>query len=854
MKLTNLKGVMELRKKLISILTSSMLMSSLFGLTIGNAQTENDDIKGNLLIVGGGLGTSNKDVYEKFIELAGGKNVRIGIIPSASSKLKSSNDFKKDLASYGVKSEFVEILPISDHDFSDTEENEMNWKDNVNNSKIVNQIKKLSAIWFVGGDQLRIVNTLRTNGKDSKALQAIWDIYRNGAVIGGTSAGAAIMSNTMITGGDSLGALKGFYQKNIDVRNGSEYEPLTVQSGLGFFRNGIIDQHMNERARYARLAISAINYEKEGNFAYGVDEDTAMVVRNKEKIIEVIGRNGVAVINANGTKRIGESEKSDKPILKNIKISYLTAGDKIHYNTHTFEFAEGKYETRGYEYYKFYARPNTGILTPYGRLKNYLAYSLIDNESMQTVKSYIYDKEGKGFEIVFNKESDTNGYWKYVDGQKDDYSLENVSMNIIPKTFTFSSDQEETSDYQKSAFKATKNNVNEKIDGSLVITGGALGSSNSEVYKKLIELAGGKEKAKVGIIPAASSKLTSSIDFRNDLIKQGVNKDSIEILPVSNHDFKGTQEDESEWNGNKNSTELVSKINNLNCIWFVGGDQTLITESLLNENGSKSKVLEAIWKVYKNGAVIGGTSAGAAIMSNTMIAGGDSYGALRYGFTESYVNMEQQEGGPVYLEQGLNFFQYGIIDQHFDNKARLGRLIATAYEKGEKNQLAYGVDEDTAMVVNNKDQRVDVVGRGGLTLIDLSKVHTDKNKSSNYKNIIVSVISPGDSVNLLTNEILISNTKSPTRGNEYYDNKVPPYSGAFSPHGLLKNLLAYGLIDNIKANEVKSYSFMEGKGFELTFRKTAETNGYWANADGQKDDYSILKVSLDIKPINVEIK
>ncbi|MEH7612729.1 cyanophycinase [Gottfriedia acidiceleris] len=303
-----------------------------------------------------------------------------------------------------------------------------------------------------------------------------------------------------------------------------------------------------------------------------------------------------------------------------------------------------------------------------------------------------------------------------------------------------------------------------------------------------------------------------------------------------------------------NDDQLVKKISKLNCIWFVGGDQTLITSSLLNENGSNSKVLDAIWKIYENGAVIGGTSAGAAIMSNTMIAGGDSYGALRYGFTNSYDDMEQQEGGPVYLEKGLNFFQDGIVDQHFDKKARLGRLIVTANEKGKKNQLAYGVDEDTAMVVNNKKHQVDVVGRGGLTVIDLSKVKTSKNMPNKYKNVIVSVISPGDHVNLLTNEVSVSNLKSSTKGFEYYDSKVAPYTGVFSPHGLLKNFLAYNLVDNAQTKEVHSYSFNDDKGFELSFRKTAETNGYWTYKDGQKDDYSVVNVSLDIKPINVVIR
>ncbi|WJV28530.1 Type 1 glutamine amidotransferase-like domain-containing protein [Rossellomorea sp. AcN35-11] len=68
--------------------------------------------------------------------------------------------------------------------------------------EITERIKKLTGIWFVGGDQLKITEALvKKNGKNTKALNEMWNIYRKGAVLGGTSAGAAIMSDVMITGG-----------------------------------------------------------------------------------------------------------------------------------------------------------------------------------------------------------------------------------------------------------------------------------------------------------------------------------------------------------------------------------------------------------------------------------------------------------------------------------------------------------------------------------------------------------------------------------------------------------------------------------------------------------------------------
>ncbi|MDG4657825.1 cyanophycinase [Ectobacillus antri] len=832
-----------MKRNIISIAACLALLTPL-GTPV---KAESNDIRGSLVIVGGAVGATNKAIYEAFIKRAG--DGKIGIIPAASGKLRSSKDFKKDLQSYGISESKIDILQISDHDFSDTPEDESIWEANVNNAAFVDKLKDYTAIWFVGGDQLRITSSLRNDdGSNSKALDAIWDIYKDGAVLGGTSAGAAIMSDVMITGGDSLGALRaGFVTE--ETKTDKEYAPVYIEKGLGFFKHGIIDQHLDERSRLLRLAMTAHEYEtnKATNFAYGVDEDTAMVVDNKTNTIEVVGRSGLAVVDVSKmkTKKFTKG-KLPRNGIANIDISYLAPGDKVHYDTKTFEFPN-KDETKGYEYYSFAPRPATGVFTPYGKLKNYLSYSLVDNSSAQSVSSYLYDSKGIGYEAVFRKTEKTNGYWGYTDGQKDDYSVAHVSLDLIPTIMEFKPDNSVTKDYKQSDFKVQATNRTD-IKGNLVIAGGALGSTNRAVYDAFTSLA----KGKIGIVPAASNRLSSSNSFKQDLISYGFKAEDIEILPISNHDFKGTPEDESAWKSNMNSDELANKIKGLGGIWFVGGDQTLITGSLRNDDGSDSKVLNAIWDMYANGGVLGGTSAGAAIMSDVMLAGGDSYGALLNGFTNQYDGMTQQEGGPAYLERGLGFFRYGIIDQHFDNKARLGRLITTAYEKGNKAQLSYGVDEDTAMVVRNEAKTIEVVGRGGVTLVDLANVKAKK--ASNYQDISLSFIKPGDTVNPETKAIAINPKKYETKGYEYADTKLAPNGGVFSPHNTLKQFVSYDLVDNAGVDKITSYSFENGKGFELTFHKGKETNGYWTNTDGQRDDYSFTKVLLDITPIRVESK
>ncbi|WP_436374818.1 cyanophycinase [Cytobacillus sp. BC1816] len=829
------------------VFTLLLLLFGSTGTSEIHAKKNSEDIKGNLVIAGGALGSTNRDVYQKFIDLAGGtEQAKIGIIPAASGSLKSSYAFKKDLLSYGVMESSVEILPVSSHDFSGTEEDESSWKKNSESRELAEKIEGMTGIWFVGGDQLKITDALlKKNGKNSKTLDAIWKIYRDGAVLGGTSAGAAIMSDVMITGGDSLGGFNQEFTNKERSNSSGEYAPVYIEKGLGFFQWGIVDQHFDERARLGRLAATAIK-SKPRDLAYGVDENTAMIVNNQMQTIEVTGRSGVAVLDVTAAKRIGKR-------IKNVDISYMSAGDKLHAKTREFTFKNDKAETKGYEYYNFKPLPATGVLSSYGSLKHYLSYSLVDNASTNKAESYLYNSAGEGFKLIFEKGEDTNGYWGYEDGQKDSYSLLHVKMSVEPVTVSFEKSPELfKKSYQSSSFTAEEEGVEAVNKGSLVIAGGALGSSNQEVYEAFISRAG--EKPKIGIVPAASSSLKSSYAFKSDLEHYGVPADNIDILKIASLDFKGTPEDESLWKNNKNDPELADQIKNYDAIWFVGGDQTNISAALLNGDGSRSLVLQSIWDIYHDGAVLGGTSAGAAIMSDVMLAGGGSYDTLASGFTETYDSMTQQEGGPGYLEKGLGFFPHGIIDQHFDKKARLGRLIATAAAHGKQDEFSYGIDEDTALVLDNDTGKITAVGRGGVSVIDLSQAEKQKDTPSLYKNIRLSWMKSGDVLDLETKEFTIREGKLSTKDYEYYDFEAAPHSGVLSPHGSLGNFISYSLADNSAEDEVKSYSFSEGKGFELTFRKGSQTKGFWGYKDGSKDDYSFVGVELNIEPVTVKIR
>lgn len=396
--------------------------------------------------------------------------------------------------------------------------------------------------------------------------------------------------------------------------------------------------------------------------------------------------------------------------------------------------------------------------------------------------------------------------------------------------------------------------------GHLVIVGGALGSTNAAVYNEYIKLAGGKEQAKIGIIPAASGNLKSSNNFKNDLKAYGVPEANVVVLPLAVVDDSKTKDvDESKWIENASKAEIAAQIKGLNAIWFVGGDQTRITKALLKPDGSQSEALKAIWEVYLKGGVIGGTSAGAAIMSSPMLAGGNSLGAITEGFTTSYTDENDQLNGPVYMENGLGFFGYGLVDQHFDARARLGRLAVAAYTYKSQYSRAYGIDENTAMVFHGASKTFEVAGAGGVTVVDTimaQRMAVPKSKQYAYKNLLISFVSPGDTYKVTTGDMTVSSSKDLTNGYEYYDVKGPILStGVFSGYNTVKEFVAYNLVDNAGADKITSYCFDEnGLGAQLTFSKNSSTKGYWGYQDGNMDSYSAKEVTLDIEPIEVSIK
>lgn len=392
--------------------------------------------------------------------------------------------------------------------------------------------------------------------------------------------------------------------------------------------------------------------------------------------------------------------------------------------------------------------------------------------------------------------------------------------------------------------------------GALVMVGGALSSSNAEVYQRFIELAGGADAAKVAVIPAASGQPVKYFhQFRTDMARYGVAPEQTTLLPVAVSDDKSTtDEDESNWRDNALQPQWAEQLASYSAVWFLGGDQLNITATLRPDN-TDTPLLTAVQALYNRGGVIGGTSAGAAIMSEVMIAAGDSWGALTQGLTDSYSGLQDQENGPLMLSRGLGFFRHGIIDQHFDRKARFGRLIVATEKHKAAFPLGFGIDEDAALVYDAKNAEVQAIGYGAVTLVDVSQAsRLDNPHGYQIDNVRISILQGGDKYHISSRQFSPQPDKLATVGSEYLNIANPIVSGVFSRNTRLKDMLTFDLVDNKGTTEVVSYLMQgEGPGFVLRFSQDEQTQGYWQYLDGLKDNGSAYNVKLNVTPARFSV-
>jgi len=180
-------------------------------------------------------------------------------------------------------------------------------------------LDNVNGIFFSGGDQSRLTRDF--NG--TKFLKAIHGVYNRGGVISGTSAGAAVMSEVMITGDENLNEDPDY--KFISIQKGNI---VTVQ-GFGFITEGVIDQHFIKRQRNNRL-ISVV-LEHPDLLGVGIDESTAIIV-SPDRTFEVMGENTVIVYDPQDVKNI-ETDDHHNFSEQNLVLHILKSGQRYNLKT-----------------------------------------------------------------------------------------------------------------------------------------------------------------------------------------------------------------------------------------------------------------------------------------------------------------------------------------------------------------------------------------------------------------------------------------------------------------------------------------------------------------------------------------
>lgn len=252
------------------------------------------DGSGKLFIIGGGKRPTH--LLERMVEEACLRESGYAIIlPMASEEPDTAVYYGiKQLKDIGVEKAYGMLFrsnePISD--------------------QLIDSLKNASLIYISGGDQNRFMNIVR----GTVIEQAIWNAFQNGAVIAGTSAGAAVMSKQMITGNELR-----YPDYNATFRN-IESENIELAEGLGLINTAIIDQHFVKRSRHNRLLSAVIEHPELAGI--GVDEETAILVTGNTA--EVVGNSQVLVFRNPGKSK---ANSQDKLGARNLSLDIFLPGD-----------------------------------------------------------------------------------------------------------------------------------------------------------------------------------------------------------------------------------------------------------------------------------------------------------------------------------------------------------------------------------------------------------------------------------------------------------------------------------------------------------------------------------------------
>jgi len=128
-----------------------------------------------------------------------------------------------------------------------------------------------------------------------------------------------------------------------------------------------------------------------------------------------------------------------------------------------------------------------------------------------------------------------------------------------------------------------------------------------------------------------------------------------------------------------------------------------------------------------------------------MIGSGDNTDVLKGRIKHSYDDYDEENDDYMRIVKGLGFFEWGVVDQHFDKRARILRLARAVLEPSNKTLLGFGVSEDTALIYDKGNESIEVLGSGAIFILDLNQANNCRtDEQFSFEKMNVSIMREGD--------------------------------------------------------------------------------------------------------------
>ncbi|MBX7432350.1 cyanophycinase [Mycobacterium sp. Y57] len=620
-----------------------------------------------LAIVGGRLEDDNAAIYDEMRRLAGG---RIVVFATASSVPEE------------VGPEAVGVFRAHGFDAVLAGVHGAGAVGAAQNKAIADLVEDYGSVYFTGGDQALITGALAPKGRESRVLKAIRKAQRNGALVAGSSAGAAIMSDVMISGGTSLEAA------TYGVADDPDHPGMLLEPGLGFFPWGMVDQHFIKRGRFGRLVVGM--QASGAKLGFGIDENTALFVDGK--IARVIGEYGAFVFH------LEEAQvDSRRRLIENIGFSYADNGDS--YDLEAGEVVPGPGKrpvTRRDITYNAPARSLRNVFAAYTLYDLVARLVLGDPEAYPTDRARaIEPKAGCATSVEISRRGGRAA--AYIPGGGRDFRMTAVDFRASMQTRRLNAAQ-----LAENRRAALSRDYGEKPGQQARVM--MLGSAPLDPGSPLLAELASYCEGQVGVLAAASAEPRAAArEYIGALQSHGVEATDLAVT-IDNVDRRMREE------------ALVEQIAALRTIILTGGNQIRLVECLLYR-GDVTPLLTAIARARAAGAMIVGVSGAASALSGFMIGGGTSYEALRFGIAS-----DMGRHGLV-IQEGLGFFGAAIVDQKLSSSRRLGRLAVACAEEGVRFGL--GLLEDSGVIANHDNSQLTATGARGAVLVELDSLKTE---------------------------------------------------------------------------------------------------------------------------------